>query len=1293
MTTVSLRIWLRRLADCSKSGRRTTGHLYRLRSRPYLEVFETRCVPSTVTNLDDAGNGSLRQAIIDTPAGGIVDFQSGLSGTITLTSGELGIGRDLTITGPGADVITISGNHASTVFDIGGAFNPIVTISGLTISDGMNAGDALFPAGGISNTGSLTLVNCTLTDNAGYGRIQGFGGTGAGGAIFNNGTLALAYCTVSRNYASSIHSTAGGGIYNGYQAAALSVTSCTFSDNSAEAITAPAGGAIAADLGSVTVTNSTVSANSAGGIFSGQGVLLTVTNSTISGNSGLGVGGAGMRLGNTIVAGNSSDVAGTLASQGHNLIGDGTGGSGYDPTDLVGTADHPIDPKLGPLGDNGGPTQTMALLADSPAIDAGNDVLSADPWDQRGPDYERIGNAVIDIGAFEVQVARSFVVTNANDAGSGSLREAIAAANMHSGDNAITFNISGGGVHTIHLTSPLPTIIQPVLIDGATEPRSGASPSIVLSGAGAGAGATGLTIAGGNSYVRGLVINGFAGAGILLQGNGRDFILGDYIGTDVSGMRPVGNQVGILIDGISNNMIGTGIGDGNVISGNRDAGVAILGSGNRLEGNRIGTDFSGSTPLPNRTGVFVSDMGSNNSIGGNTTGAGNLISGNREDGVTISGNHNVVEGNRIGTDLSGGVAVPNRTGVSIVYVGSNNTIGGNQRAAANLISGNRLDGIGMYGGSQNRVLGNRIGTDASATRAIPNRYGIELFSGSAASVIGGTDPGAGNVIGGNRLDAVGIYSNGNLLQGNFIGAYRVSIGNGRNGVAIHAFEYGFNNTILGGATAGAANSIAYNGHDGVLVDRGTGNAIQENSIFANGHLGIELRHQGNENQAAPVLNSALSAASTTTVAGTLVSAPNTIFTVELFTNPDSGIAEGQGFLGSIMVATDGSGHGSFTAMLPVGLGLGQLVTATATDPAGNTSQFSEGVVVTGTANYTPLNVPGAEDTYANGINASGQIVGGYQYGDGNAHGFLLSDGTYTTVDVTGSTWTVPTGINDSGQIVGWYIDVNGNIRGFLLIGGTYTSVDAPGATDTEPSGINDSGQIVGRYFDANGNTHGFVLSGGIYSTLDAPGATYTAALGINGLGQIVGTYSDAGGNHGFLLSGDVYMALDVPGSTVTNAAGINDNGQIVGNYQTPSGGNYGFVWSGGSYTTLQVPGADITSSNGINNSGQIVGYSESGITIEGFLATLTNPGSPRMASADRTTGGRLAGVTPLGAEPRAPLSTAGMRAPDSVDPYFAGDVTALETPTAGWWSPRLRAFADGTLDSMFGGDAASQEWI
>src|SRR6516225_9140338 len=134
MARLSLRHWLKRMAHSCRSGRRQTDRWHRLRTRPHIEAFEDRCVPTTVTNLTDHDPGSLRDAIATTPPGGTVDFQPDLAGTITLTSGGLSIAKDLTIAGPGADVITVSGNHRSTVFNVTGACT--AAIAGLTITDG-----------------------------------------------------------------------------------------------------------------------------------------------------------------------------------------------------------------------------------------------------------------------------------------------------------------------------------------------------------------------------------------------------------------------------------------------------------------------------------------------------------------------------------------------------------------------------------------------------------------------------------------------------------------------------------------------------------------------------------------------------------------------------------------------------------------------------------------------------------------------------------------------------------------------------------------------------------------------------------------------------------------------------------------------------------------------------------------------------------------------------------------------------------------------------------------------------
>jgi hypothetical protein len=419
-----------------------------------LESLEGRWVPSTVTNLNDAGAGSLRQAIIDTSAGGTVDFQDGLSGTITLTTGELAINKSLTIAGLGSNVITVSGGGVWRVFDVRLAY---VDISGLTIANGsphdLGGGGGIYNSGhliiaestlsgnivrstgisaaiggGILNDGTLTVTNCALSGNSAES-----GGTRAtdGGGIYNSGTAAIISSTLSGNSASGGQAAIGGGIDN---IGTLTITESTFVGNSAHSTLGSYGGAIA-NGSTLTLINSTLSGNSAtsssgsssnGGGISNAGTL-TVTNSTLSANfvqgpdssvgGGIDIAAGTVTSANTIVAANSApsspDVAGALTSQGYNLIGDATGGSGYVDTDLVGTADMPVDPMLGPLQDNGGPSQTMALLGGSPALNAGDPAQLGVP-DQRGV----LRSGSVNIGAYQAS-ATAFLLAAPDTVSSG----------------------------------------------------------------------------------------------------------------------------------------------------------------------------------------------------------------------------------------------------------------------------------------------------------------------------------------------------------------------------------------------------------------------------------------------------------------------------------------------------------------------------------------------------------------------------------------------------------------------------------------------------------------------------------------------------------------------------------------------------------------------------------------------------------------------------------------------------------------------------------------------------------
>jgi hypothetical protein len=344
-------------------------------------------LPRTITSFSDNGPGSLRNAVTAAGPGEIINFTNGLAGVITLTSGVLTISNDLTILGPGAEKLAIDGNYSDEVFRISGG---TVLISGLTITNGLGN----INGGGLYNQGTVTLSNCMVCGNASV--IYG------GGGLWNDGIMNIIGCTIYSNTA-GYYGGGGGGIYNnvGY---------------------------------TMTISNSTVFGNSATNFGGGGGIFnagpLTITACTIASNlvdSGAsGVGGGiqnwngnpTLLIMNTIVAGNSSssitnpDVNGVFTSRGYNLIGITNGSSGWSPPrvlgDQRGALSAPIDPKLGPLQDNGGPTLTMALLFTSPALDKGNSFGLGS--DQRGrprphelPSFTKAaGGDGSDIGAYEL---------------------------------------------------------------------------------------------------------------------------------------------------------------------------------------------------------------------------------------------------------------------------------------------------------------------------------------------------------------------------------------------------------------------------------------------------------------------------------------------------------------------------------------------------------------------------------------------------------------------------------------------------------------------------------------------------------------------------------------------------------------------------------------------------------------------------------------------------------------------------------------------------------------------------
>ena len=493
----------------------------------------------------------------------------------------------------------------------------------------------------------------------------------------------------------------------------------------------------------------------------------------------------------------------------------------------------------------------------------------------------------------------------------------------------------------------------------------------------------GGTAAGAGNLISGNAINAVA---IVSNASG-NFVQGNLIGTDVTGTVALGNgsQGGgavLLASGAHNNVIGgTTAAARNVISANVYEGIVMVDAGttgNVVEGNYIGTDVTGTRALGNGvatdqfaySGVFVGGGAHDNVIGGTSSGAGNLISGNVSHGLEISGSGttgNLVQGNFIGTDASGTAALGNGqdgsdTAVSIDSGASNNTIGGTVAGARNLISGNVFNGLRIFIGSGttgNVVQGNYIGTDVTGTVALGNGgYGVGISDSASGNLIGGTAPGAGNLISANASDGVRLFNSatGNTIQGNYIGtdaSGTAALGNAANGVLLTSAS---NNTI-GGTAAGAGNVIAFSGNDGVKVDIGTGNAIRDNSIHDSTNLGIELVNNGNNNQPAPVLASAVTTGSSITISGTLTAAANTSYALDFFASPTanpSGFGEGQQFLGSATVTTDTSGTVNFMVTFNVAVPAGQAISATATDPSNNTSAFAQDVTASAPATPAPL---------------------------------------------------------------------------------------------------------------------------------------------------------------------------------------------------------------------------------------------------------------------------------------------------------------------------------------------------
>ena len=449
-------------------------------------------------------------------------------------------------------------------------------------------------------------------------------------------------------------------------------------------------------------------------------------------------------------------------------------------------------------------------------------------------------------------------------------------------------------------------------------------------------------------------IIGMNAAGTLSLGN-------QFSGIDIFGAAS-SNTIGGKKNAASNFISGNG-GAGVGISG-------VGTKSNKVQHNFIGTNLSGNSAVPNNAGVQIFGGAQKNTVGGTTVALRNVISGNNFQGVNISGSgtkSNTIAGNFIGTNNTGTAALPNgAAGISIFLGAQSNIVGGPTAASRNVISGNLNQGVTITDSTTklNQILSNFIGTNAAGTAAIPNAFsGIDIFT-AVSNVVGGV--GKGNVISGNGNYGVVISGSGasaNNLQGNFIGtnaAGTAGIGNAFAGIALFN---GAQNNLIGSSVAGAGNVIAFNSFSGIEVFDSTtfGNDFNANSIFSNGALGINL-FGGSENgfgvttndlndpdagpnqlQNFPLLAFVNSSA---LIQGTLNSVPSKSYRLDFYSSPSgdpSGNGEGQAWIGAINAVTDSNGNATFSMDFPGSLTVGSVVSATATGTgtgASGTSEFS-----------------------------------------------------------------------------------------------------------------------------------------------------------------------------------------------------------------------------------------------------------------------------------------------------------------------------------------------------------------
>jgi parallel beta-helix repeat protein len=721
-------------------------------------------------------------------------------------------------------------------------------------------------------------------------------------------------------------------------------------------------------------------------------------------------------------------------------------------------------------------------------------------------------------------------------------------------------------------------------------------------------GVAGTTIGGSTAQARNVISsNGIDGVEVNGSGDRGSVIQGNFIGTDSSGLNDLGNlQYGVSIENASGNLIGgSGAGEGNLISANQLIGVQLYGPGataNLLLGNTIGLDVTGRAPIANGgDGVYVYQA-PDNVIGGNSPGDRNIISGNGLNGIEIFGEGStgeVVEGNFIGTGSSGTDNQGNTLNGVEINDASNNTIGGTTSGAANVISGNRLNGVQVVvtisdsSATGNMIEGNFIGTDAQGSGF--NASGILVSPGNAGdgvqvdgtygdvsgNTIGGTLSGSGNVISGNAGNGVaiigpnfhtnqepGALATNQLIAGNIIGLDTSGVrrlGNSQDGILVRFAD----GVLIGGTSAASRNVVSANQQAGIDINQSDFVAAEGNII---GGDALGINQLGNFGSGV-----SLSFDANNTVGGASSGAGNLIFG-----NGGSGI--------SLISTSDNAILGN-----TIGLNIGDLAISEILNPDG-----------------TPQLLGNHNDGITLDLNSTGNTIGGTTSGDRNvisgnlkngitvinASDANLIQGNYVGLDQTGLSGqgnklngvylttignTVGGTVEGSANVVSANLNsgvviagssgtdnlVAGNLIGTNFRGGVNPDGTEPDVgLDNQPIGNRQDGVFVND--DALGNTIGGT-SATSRNVISGNGSNGIQILGIN-----INAGTDAIGLSGNIVAGNFIgtdaSGLNADGNAASGVFLYNARANVVGT-SSPGGGN---VISGNLGSGLAIQGEDAT---------------------------------------------------------------------------------------------------------------------